>query len=207
MDCAQTRKHHLIRLAALGAIAFAAVSGGCGEFLSNQLASLGGGQVGERGNVRVLFINNTAFRAVFTYGTYDQFDAGTEPDFAQFSLELGGRELAGGERSSLFESDPGSTLSCGRVFAVGSRRLIDLIEASDSAATVLEDALAEGVAFYDETDGDADPVRQGVAAPLEALLGLDFPCGALLIVRLESDPVEPGAFRVTFELIPSASTR
>ncbi|MFQ5590430.1 MAG: hypothetical protein ACE5HE_04625 [Phycisphaerae bacterium] len=53
-----------------------------------------------------------------------------------------------------------------------------------------------------------EPVSMGAAPPFEALLGVDFPCNALLIIRFEIDDGDSGApFRVDFELIPSGSDR
>ena len=73
---------------------------GCVDFFANQTASLGGDVAGRRGTVRVLFINNTPYRAVFTYGTYDQTDTSFVPDFAQFALD-GGTTLDAGQASSV----------------------------------------------------------------------------------------------------------
>ncbi len=42
---------------------------GGAEVLFNQTASLGGGSVGARGDVQVLVINNTPFKAAFVTGT------------------------------------------------------------------------------------------------------------------------------------------
>ena len=50
------------------------LAGGCAIPLDNLTASLGGSTAAARGTVRVLFINNTPHRAVFTYGTFDQTD-------------------------------------------------------------------------------------------------------------------------------------
>lgn len=190
------------RIVALSTTAFLAI-GGCGSFLANQLASLGGGRAGQRGTVRVLFINNTPYQAAFTYGTYDQFDPTSEPDFAQFTLDSDGAALAGGDRTSLLSSSTGSALDCARVLAVGSQRLLDRIASNVASDGIFDDALVEGVAFFDVgEDGAGEPVERGVAAPLEALLGVDFPCGALLIFRFENDTAD-GGFRIEFELIPA----
>ena len=67
-----------------------------------------------------------------------------------------------------------------------------------------------GEFFSISGDGSAAapaPVSQGKAPPFEALLGVDFPCNALLIVRFEIDDLGPSPFRVDFELIPSELTR
>ena len=193
------------------ALPFAAVilstAGGCGEVFSNQTASFGGPTAGERGLVQVLFINNTPHRVVFTYGSYDQTDRDSQPDFQQFGLEDFDTTLDGHAISEI------STLTCARVFSIGSSALLALIEENLPGATVIEDALIEGVEFWQvDSDGDPDGAeavtgRVGFAPPFEALLGVDFPCNALLIIRFELDDLGPDAFQVNFELIPSESVR
>lgn len=45
---------------------------------------------------------------------------------------------------------------------------------------------------------------KGYAPALRALLGVDFPCGSTLVIRLERADVGPEPFRVGFEVIPPA---
>ena len=204
--------------------AVAPVSGtACGRnptFL-NSTASLGGATAGERGKVGVLLINNTPHQAVLTLGTFDYGDnqqlAGQpvlEPDFEQFGLGPPARILEGNSTSEIL------SIECGRVFSVGGPRLLaligeDLSDADDGATSelALPVALFEGVEFFsaaaEEPDQEApgEPISEGSAPPLEALLGVDFPCSALLILRLEFDDLGPDPFRVDFELIPSESGR
>ncbi len=204
--------------------AVAPVSGtACGRnptFL-NSTASLGGATAGERGKVGVLLINNTPHQAVLTLGTFDYGDnqqlAGQpvlEPDFEQFGLGPHARILEGNSTSEIL------SIECGRVFSVGGPRLLaligeDLFDADDGATSelALPVALFEGVEFFSATAEEPDqeepgePISEGRAPPLEALLGVDFPCSALLILRLEFDDLGPDPFRVDFELIPSETGR
>ena len=122
--------------------------GGCVELFLNQTASLGSGIAGERGTVRVLFINNTPYRAAFTYGSYDQTDRFSAPDFAQFGLKNSARHLDGDTESSLDPFEGGSFIACARVFGIGSPDLLRLIEENRPDATIDEDALVEGAEFY-----------------------------------------------------------
>ncbi len=80
----------------------------------------------------------------------------------------------------------------------------DAEDAGDEEGTDAEDA-----DDVDPEDEDAaEPTSQGFAPPFEALLGVDFPCNALLIIRFEIDEPAPDAsFRVDFELVPSESDR
>ena len=172
---------------------------GCGMDFSNRTASLGGDIAGSRGKVQVVFINNTPHRAVFTFGAYDQTDPSSKPDFHQFSNDPAGLILEGGKTSLI------GSLDCARVFSIGGPRMLALIRKNLPDATLAQEAMIEGVEFFSVPDGDSavTPVSQGKAPPFEALLGVDFPCNALLIVHYEIDDLGPAPFRVNFELIPS----
>ena len=181
---------------------------GCAIPPANLTASFGGSTAGSRGSVRVLFINNTPQRAVFTYGTYDQTDQFSQPDFRQFGLNSTDSNLDGDSESSIDPINGQSPLICARVFSIGSPDLLGLIDENLSGATVVDNALLNGVAFFDVgDDGNAEAGGVGFAPPFEALLDVDFPCAALLIIRFEVNDVGPDPFRIDFELIPSDSTR
>jgi len=182
--------------------------GGCGGDFANLFESLGGDVAGDRGRVQVLFLNNTPFRAVLTFGTYDQTDPAFVPDVRQFTLDDADLELGPDGASGI------GSLDCARVFSVGGARMLALIAANGDPADVIAAALVDGAEFYeipedDDPDNDVtpDPVLRGTAAPFEALLGVDFPCNAFLILRLEQNPPGPTAFRVDFQIIPSQTTR
>ena len=181
--------------------------GSCGEAFLNQTASLGGSTAGLHGSVRIVVINNTPHRAVFTVGTYTQTDPTSTPGLVQFAHRESGRRLDGDSSSDVF------SIGCARVFSIGGPDLLHLIEETVSADMVDEVALVAGVKFFDVASGEEEddngaeeePVLVGTAPPFEALLGVDFPCEALLIIRLEFDDLGPDPFRVDFELIPSES--
>jgi hypothetical protein len=171
---------------------------GCGEEFRNFTASLGG-NAGQRGDVLVVFINNTDYQPVFTYGTYDQTNADYQPDASQFNIV--DATIEPGEPTEV------GALECARVFSIGGPRLLDLIERNLEGVDPDPAAMIEGVAFYDEdADEPAEADLVGTAPPFEALLGVDFPCEALLIIRFEPGDAS-GQFRIDFELIPSSSTR
>lgn len=182
----------------------AAALAGCGSrgFLS-QTASLGGDTAGGRGTVQVLFINNTPYRAIFTAGVYDPLDQATQPDFVQFSADPAVGQLEGDATSEAV------TLACARTFSVGGAELIALIRANRPDADVDEAAMAAGVGFSSAGAGEADGDQptEGKARPASFLIGADFPCNALLIVRLEIDDTGDSPFRVDFSYIPSESSR
>lgn len=176
---------------------------GC-EGLANQSASLGGDEAGRRGEVRVVVINNTPYRAVMTLGAYDQTDRLTVPDLEQFGADANDDPLDGDATSEF------RTLFCARVFSVGSSNLLAFVsENRGDDESINQEALVEGVEFHEVSTGeDADEsTLVGRAAGFEALLGVDFPCNALLILHLEPNDGPGEAFRIDFSLIPSESDR
>lgn len=196
-------------VATMRCLAFGLVSGvvglsatGCGTTFFNQTASLGGETAGRRGNVQVLFINNTPHRAVFTYGTFDQTDQFAEPHFEQFEPGEFDRTLEGDSQSGI------RTLTCGRVFSIGSEALQDAMRLNLPEDDYSDEALVDGAEFLDiDDDTDSEPSPAGAAPAFEALLGVDFACGSLLILRLEFNDAGPSAFRIDFEVVPSSSER
>jgi hypothetical protein len=170
---------------------------------SNLTAPFGGDIAGSRGQVQIVFLNNTPYRSVFTFATYDQTDPSSEPDFRQFGHDEDGLILEGDSTS------PIGALDCGRVFSIGGPRMLALIADNLPDAPMADEAFIEGVEFFSVPDDDSEAARvsQGKSPPFEALLGVDFPCHALLIVRFEIDDLGPAPFHVDFELIPSQSTR
>lgn len=173
---------------------------GCGELWRNQTASLGGALAGTRGTIQVVFLNNTPHRAVFTYGTFDQLDSDSRPDFVQF-LRDEAPMLNGNSTSTIV------TLDCGRVFSIGSPQLLNLIAENLPNAQRSEDALVSGVEFVDPAEDGGRPVLIGTSPAFEALLGVDFPCNSLLVLRFEFDDAHPGQFRADFEVLISQSQR
>ncbi|MCH7813173.1 MAG: hypothetical protein IID40_04040 [Planctomycetes bacterium] len=166
----------------------------------NQTASLGGDVAGSTGQVRVLFINNTPHRAIFTFGTYNNTDQFDQPEFGQRIGFTTGDTLEGNSSTALV------TLSCDRVFSVGDSELLRLIDENlDLDVGLLNpEALVEGVAFSAAALGEenASLATEGFAPPVRALLGVDFPCDSIIIVRFEIADVGPAPFRADFEIIP-----
>jgi len=188
------------------------------EVLRNQTAPLGppgadevagaGVNSGNRGTIAVTFINNTPFRAIFTYGAYDNTDEVSTPAFFQFSPDSAFRAfgasatLEGGADEGPFD------LPCARVFAVGSRSLINLIDANPGPNPELidEPGLQDGVGFSDaafDSDEAAVP-NQGFAAGVEALIGVHFDCGDALQVTLDFSDRDANNFRVDIEVVSAA---
>lgn len=186
------------------ALALLVCLGGCGDWFRNLTASFGGTRAGSRGNLRVLFINNTPHRAVFTFGSYDQSDPQAVPSFRQFGPEDFDTNLEGDATSAFI------TIPCARVFAIGSEELLQRIRDRADASLYFEEGLVDGVEFLGtaaDGEGDGDLVSQGFAPAFEGRIGVDFSCNALLIFRLEFNDLGPAPFLIDFELVPAASDR
>lgn len=143
-------------------------------------------------SLQVSFINNTAFRAIFTFGTYDPLDKNTVPDnFGQLRLE--------GNSSSAQLAQP-----CRKTLSVGGQELIRLIDTNDLTVNDPR-ALIDGVNFSGAPLGDpleAAPT-EGTAIGLDVLAGVDFTCDGLVIFTFEQDVTAPGGFRIDITFIPS----
>lgn len=154
--------------------------------------------------IRVGFINNTPYRAIFTYGAYDTYDQESLPTgSAQLRLE--------GQTSSAQINQP-----CRQAFSVGGETLIRLIrqnEANSSISVTDPDALVTGVNFSSAPLGDplaAEPT-EGTADPSVVLSGVDFTCErtdirdrtgtGLLLFTFEQDAASPGGFRIDFSFV------
>jgi len=179
-------------------------AGGCAfDALLRTTASLGGNTAGQRGNVEVLFINNTPFRAVFTFGTYDNLDQDSMPQLQQFSSDTQTMNLEGDSQSAILQ------IPCARVFSIGGQGLITRVRNQLDDGQFQEEALVPGVNFSSAAvgDDDADAATEGTAAPHTAFIGSDFECNALVIYRFEFSDVGPREFEIDMSVIPSESTR
>ncbi|RIK63795.1 MAG: hypothetical protein DCC65_15250 [Planctomycetota bacterium] len=156
-------------------------------------------------NIVVGFINNTPFRAIFTFGAYDQLDNETLPtNFGQLRLE--------GLTSSAQINQP-----CRKTFSVGGAELIRLINDNTGSPNINvtdPNALVVGVNFSGAPLGDpleAEPT-EGTAEGMVRLAGVDFSCArtdiqqltgtGLLIFAFEQDAAAPGGFRIDYTFIP-----
>ena len=175
---------------------------GCDGFL-NATASLGGSVAGQRGNTEVLFINNTPFRAIFTFGSYDPLDNDTQPQLQQFSSDASTLNLEGNTQSDTLQ------VTCFRVYSIGGAGLISRVRRNLDEGQFNEGSLVEGVSFSSADAGDdlADAATEGQAAAHEALIGADFDCGALLIYRLETNDAGPEPFIIELTVINAENNR
>jgi hypothetical protein len=180
------------------------VVSGCGlDGLLSLTASLGGNTAGQRGNADVLFVNNTPFRAIFVFGAYDNLDRDTQPNLLSFSSDANTMNLEGNTETAIQQ------VQCARVFSIGGEGLLTRAQANLEEAALENVPLIEGVYFSSAAVGeeDADAPIEGMAQPLDANIGPDFECGALLIYRMEFDDNGPERFRIDLTVIPAESNR
>ncbi|MCB9849928.1 MAG: hypothetical protein H6817_04410 [Phycisphaerales bacterium] len=182
---------------------FAPLSGCAFNALLHATSSLGGTVAGQRGNTQVLFINNTPYRAIFTFGAYDELDQNTEPTLQQFSSDASTLDLEGNTQSDTID------VQCARVYSIGGTGLITRVRANLDEGSFDETSLVEGVNFSSAgvDDDDADAATEGKAAAHNALIGVDFECGALLIYRFEVNDAGPEPFIVELTVIPAEDNR
>lgn len=155
--------------------------------------------------IQVGFINNTPFRAIFTYGAYDQDDKTSLPTgFGQLRLE--------GNTSSAQVAQP-----CRKTFSLGGDELIRLITENEKDPNLVVNdprALVRGVNFSNAPANDplaAEPT-EGTAQGKIVLNGVDFDCirtdirqttgSGLLLFTFVQDASAPGGFRVDFSFVP-----
>ncbi|MFQ5501924.1 MAG: hypothetical protein ACE5EQ_06435 [Phycisphaerae bacterium] len=162
-----------------------------------------GGQLVPRA-IQVAFINNTNFRAIFSFGSYNPLNQDTLPTNSQ-QLRLEGNTAS-----------PQIAQPCRRVFSVGGDELIRLIKENerDPAINVTDPrALVRGVNFSAAPLGDpleAEPT-EGTALGMVRNVGIDFTCdrsdirdvtgSGLLIFTFEQDPAAPGGFRIDYQFV------
>lgn len=166
---------------------------GTGSCAPNLVANL----IEERaGDISVIFINNTPYRVVFTYGTYDPLDRITpgEVNMAQERIEA---HLTSGP----------NTIPCARAFAIGTEEFIARANATDAPAAIQEfdsGAFTPDIIFSSAPPDDVAatmPTAGKIAGGYEVLLGVDYACGDRLIFVFEEDEAAPGTFRVEFALL------
>jgi len=168
-------------------LAVGALLQGCVNLVLNQTAEL-------TGNVSILFINDTPYRASFSYASWNSLDR-DPPGTINF------RQL----RLAPYASNGPVTLTCARNVAIGTeemyQRVIDT--EANQTATFDPDAFDTVVHFSDQpADSELAAIATvGTAVGSEKLLGVHFECGDELIFTFVEDPDVPGGFRVDYALI------
>ncbi len=148
------------------------------------------------GEITVIIINNTPYRAAFTFGGYDALDR--DPP-GEVSLEQ--------QRVEAYVSTTPITLPCNRNTAIGTEALIQRAIDTDADEEDEFDADAfAAVVHFSSAPADSDAAALptvGTAEGREVRLGVDYACGDQLIFTLLEDATAAGGFRVEFDLLHS----
>ena len=180
----------------------------------NNTVSLGGSTPGGRGSIQVGFINETPYRAIFTYGTYDPQNLDQDgsvsftPGVGQFFVDADAANRLEGNSSSDVV-----TFDCGRALSLGGDQLIALIVENDLDGGLDPTALQPGIAFSGKPidDPEGDQPTAGTAAAVVTLQGAEYQCESLLIYTFKLDagrpeclaapPLADGCFLVELDVI------
>ena len=146
------------------------------------------------GNITMVFVNETRYRAIFSYGTWDEWDRSPGPVSLQQALldpQIG--------------NEP-ATLPCRRNAAIGTQPFIDRVietNADEALSTLIPEALNPEVRFSRATfsAGPDYLPTEGTAQGVELLLGVDFSCEDQIVFTFVEDPDADGGFRVDYEVI------
>ncbi len=162
--------------------------GGCisPTFLLNQTAV-------RSGNLTFDFVNNTRYRASFSFGAFDALDRGPGGvEFNQLRLEAGLSAVA-------------TVTQCARNAVIGTQEFLDRVLATDADQTddFDPDAFSIVVNFSSAPVDSATAGLPdiGTASGLELLLGIDYSCDDRVVFTFEEDPDAPGGFRIDFVVI------
>jgi len=164
----------------------AALTTGCsGDLIANLIEE-------RSGDITVIIINNTPYRAAFTFGSYDALDRDPPGE-----VDLQQQRLEGNASTAPI------TISCNRNTAIGTETLIQraIDTDADEADDFDVDAFSDTVRFSSAAaDSDAAAVpTEGEAAGIEVCLGPEYACGDQLIFTLVEDEAAPDGFRFRIE--------
>ncbi|MFH1746468.1 MAG: hypothetical protein ABIG44_05420 [Planctomycetota bacterium] len=176
-----------LALAGICVLALAAQSGCSPDFFLNLIAE-------RAGQFTVIFINDTAYRASFSYGSWDAMDRNPPGplEFRQRRLEA--HDTAGP-----------TAISCARNFAIGTQDFYDraVYHEVNLSSTFDADAFNVVVNFSDApADSDlAAAATVGTALGTERLLAVDYNCGDQVIFTFVQDPDATGGFRIDYAVL------
>jgi hypothetical protein len=152
-------------------------------------------QTAERsGNITVQFVNETPYRAIFSYGVWDSLDLDPPGPITLRQLRLEGNTTSATVN-----------LTCARNFAIGTEAMLERAEVTEATDTDNFDvqAFVEGVKFSDQPAGSEleAAATAGRATGIERLLADHFTCDDLLLVTFVADPSASGGFRIDFSVV------
>ncbi len=146
------------------------------------------------GDVNVQFINNTRFRAAFSYGTYDDLDRATPGEITLEQVRIEANEI----------TSP-NAINCARDLSIATQELVDRViarrgdESSDFDADAFDSVVHFSAAAEDDPAAALPTV--GTAVGVSLRIGVDFTCNDRVLVTFEEDPNSPGGFRVDYSVL------
>lgn len=162
------------------------VTGGCADFLANLIEE-------RSGNVTAVFINNTPYRAAFTFGTYDALDR----DLPYGEVDLRQRWV------EAMTSSASLTVSCRRNFAIGTEEFVQRVRDTEAnLGPQFDDDAFDTVVHFSNAPSDSDAAALptvGTAEGREVRLGVDYACGDELIFTFVHDASAPEGERFAIE--------
>jgi hypothetical protein len=146
------------------------------------------------GSVTFIFINDTPYRASFSFGTYDAWDRLPETVTELNQLRLEARTT----------SAPAS-VQCMRNAVIGTDEFVTRVLNSGGAESPTFDVDAfDAVVHFSSAAADAPDAALptvGTALGVEKLLGIDYSCADQLIFTFVQDPDAEGGFRIDFAVL------
>lgn len=170
----------------------------------NNTASLGGATPGSRGVVGVVFDNQTPYRAVCTYGAFDQQDRAFLFNSNQAANRQIGQFVLNPDPTSVVQASLlGNTTSTevtfinARTLSVGTQRLIEVIQMSRLPIALDDEAMKPGISFWPDDPTATQPV--GRIDGVTLLEGYDFQPGSLVVYTLAQNA--DGSFAIQSQVI------
>lgn len=184
------RRTNFVRIATCAAAtaAIAALFSGCtANLIANQITVVDG-------NVQFQFVNDTQYRAIFSYGTWNSLERNPPGNatLEQFRLAANGLSTV-------------VSVTCRRNAAVGTQEFITRAAEvnADDTTDFDPDAFVPVIRFSgapEDSDAAGLPTA-GTALGVELELGVDYSCGDLLLFTFSEDAAAQGGFRVDVTVV------
>lgn len=186
------RKNQSGRVRLLVAVALLLPAACDSTLLTNAIGGIYNQTATRRGNVLIGFVNQTSARAVFAFGGYDPLNEDTTPVFS--TLRLNGNS-----------SSNQITQACVRVFTVGGKQLVDLVQKRGLPVTDPPALISGQVNFSTAPANDplATEPTEGSANEVTIDLGRDYLCDGLLLFEFIEDVTAEGGFRIDYTFLPN----
>ncbi len=183
---------------ALAAVLAAGIAGCTEEAFLNLTTPLGSGAIGVRDTTNVTVFNRTPYRAIFTFGFYNQTDQNSVPVFVTVADGTDGSLVLEGNSQLATQ-----TFNCDRTLAIGSPEFIVKIFSEDLDEGANQNALNPGVGFSSAPIGDplGTLPTEGSAEGINILQGAEFPCDSEVLIFLEEDASTASGFRIAFQVV------